>query len=80
MPILVFFFAATWFIQGAIAAHLSGLMRAAAKDKRHESLFCCTPRHSDFCCPAVRGIRGLPRILNSELCKEHDHGRFDESQ
>jgi len=29
MPILVFFFAATWFVQGAMAAHLPGLLRAA---------------------------------------------------
>jgi len=29
MPILAFFFAATWFVQGAMAAHLPGLLRAA---------------------------------------------------
>jgi len=29
MPILIFFFAATWFVQGAMAAHLPGLLRAA---------------------------------------------------
>lgn len=29
MPILVFFFSATWFVQGAMAAHLPGLLRAA---------------------------------------------------
>lgn len=29
MPILGFFFAATWFVQGAMAAHLPGLLRAA---------------------------------------------------
>jgi predicted MFS family arabinose efflux permease len=29
MPILVFFFAATWFVQGAMAAHLPGLLQAA---------------------------------------------------
>lgn len=28
MPILIFFFAATWFVQGAMAAHLPGLLRA----------------------------------------------------
>jgi MFS family permease len=29
MPILAFFFAATWFVQGAMAAHLPGLLQAA---------------------------------------------------
>jgi len=29
MPILVFFFSATWFVQGAMAAHLPGLLQAA---------------------------------------------------
>jgi MFS family permease len=29
MPILAFFFAATWFVQGAMAAHLPGLLLAA---------------------------------------------------
>jgi MFS family permease len=29
MPVLVFFFAATWFVQGAMAAHLPGLLQAA---------------------------------------------------
>jgi MFS family permease len=29
MPILAFFFAATWFVQGAMAAHLPGLLKAA---------------------------------------------------
>ena len=29
MPILAFFFAATWFVQGAMAAHLPGLLHAA---------------------------------------------------
>ncbi len=29
MPILAFFFAATWFVQGAMAAHLPGLLRLA---------------------------------------------------
>ena len=29
MPILSFFFAATWFVQGAMAAHLPGLLQAA---------------------------------------------------
>jgi MFS family permease len=29
MPILAFFFAATWFVQGAMAAHLPGLLEAA---------------------------------------------------
>ena len=29
MPILAFFFAATWFVQGAMAAHLPGLLWAA---------------------------------------------------
>ena len=29
MPILIFFFSATWFVQGAMAAHLPGLLRAA---------------------------------------------------
>ena len=29
MPILAFFFSATWFVQGAMAAHLPGLLRAA---------------------------------------------------
>jgi MFS family permease len=29
MPILVFFFSATWFVQGAMAAHLPGLLEAA---------------------------------------------------
>jgi MFS family permease len=29
MPILAFFFAATWFVQGAMAAHLPSLLRAA---------------------------------------------------
>jgi MFS family permease len=29
MPILVFYFSATWFVQGAMAAHLPGLLRAA---------------------------------------------------
>jgi hypothetical protein len=29
MPILDFFFAATWFVQGAMAAHLPGLLQAA---------------------------------------------------
>jgi MFS family permease len=29
MPMLAFFFAATWFVQGAMAAHLPGLLRAA---------------------------------------------------
>jgi MFS family permease len=29
MPILAFFFAATWFVQGAMAAHLPALLRAA---------------------------------------------------
>ena len=29
MPILAFFFAATWFVQGAMAAHLPGLLRTA---------------------------------------------------
>jgi MFS family permease len=29
MPILVVFFSATWFVQGAMAAHLPGLLRAA---------------------------------------------------
>jgi MFS family permease len=29
MPILVFFFAGTWFVQGAMAAHLPALLRAA---------------------------------------------------
>jgi hypothetical protein len=29
MPILGFFFAATWFVQGAMAAHLPALLRAA---------------------------------------------------
>ena len=29
MPVLAFFFAATWFVQGAMAAHLPGLLRAA---------------------------------------------------
>ncbi len=29
MPILGFFFAATWFVQGAMAAHLPGLLQAA---------------------------------------------------
>ena len=29
MPILAFFFATTWFVQGAMAAHLPGLLRAA---------------------------------------------------
>jgi MFS family permease len=28
MPILIFFFSATWFVQGAMAAHLPGLLRA----------------------------------------------------
>jgi hypothetical protein len=28
MPILAFFFATTWFVQGAMAAHLPGLLRA----------------------------------------------------
>jgi MFS family permease len=28
MPVLVFFFAATWFVQGAMAAHLPGLLQA----------------------------------------------------
>src|SRR5437868_10874863 len=28
-PILAFFFAATWFVQGAMAAHLPGLLQAA---------------------------------------------------
>jgi MFS family permease len=29
MPILAFFFSATWFVQGAMAAHLPGLLQAA---------------------------------------------------
>jgi MFS family permease len=29
MPVLAFFFAATWFVQGAMAAHLPGLLEAA---------------------------------------------------
>jgi MFS family permease len=29
MPILVFYFSATWFVQGAMAAHLPGLLQAA---------------------------------------------------
>ena len=29
MPVLAFFFAATWFVQGAMAAHLPGLLQAA---------------------------------------------------
>jgi MFS family permease len=29
MPILIFFFSATWFVQGAMAAHLPGLLHAA---------------------------------------------------
>jgi MFS family permease len=29
MPILIFFFSATWFVQGAMAAHLPGLLKAA---------------------------------------------------
>src|SRR6202011_1585613 len=29
MPILAFFFAATWFVQGAMAAHLPGLLQTA---------------------------------------------------
>ncbi len=29
MPILAFFFAATWFVQGAMSAHLPGLLQAA---------------------------------------------------
>src|SRR5262249_44692194 len=29
MPILAFFFAATWFVQGGMAAHLPGLLQAA---------------------------------------------------
>jgi len=29
MPILAFFFATTWFVRGAMAAHLPGLLRAA---------------------------------------------------
>jgi len=29
MPVLGFFFAATWFVQGAMAAHLPGLLQAA---------------------------------------------------
>jgi hypothetical protein len=28
MPILIFFFSATWFVQGAMAAHLPGLLQA----------------------------------------------------
>jgi hypothetical protein len=29
MPILAIFFSATWFVQGAMAAHLPGLLQAA---------------------------------------------------
>ena len=29
MPVLAFFFSATWFVQGAMAAHLPGLLQAA---------------------------------------------------
>jgi MFS family permease len=33
MPILVFFFSATWFVQGAMAAHLPGLLEAAGASR-----------------------------------------------
>jgi len=58
MPILAFFFSATWFVQGAMAAHLPGLLQAAGAWRPRQSRL---PRWS------VR-LRSAPVSLSSDYC------------
>ena len=74
MPILAFFFAATWFVQGAMAAHLPGLLQAAGASSSAAiaaASLVARPKSApgsssfDYCARSTRSPRrgSLPRCI-----------------
>ncbi len=74
MPVLAFFFAATWFVQGAMAAHLPGLLQAAGASSSAAiaaAALVARPKSApgssslDYCARSTRSPRrgSLPRCI-----------------